>query len=280
MLCKAWRTLAGESSDGVDTQELTVMLLGRTLIQVFAGLSIWLQAVSSGAGAQITALCIFTQEVTGLRRQSAFIHVDTRARSEVGFVAHVTVAPEGADGVDALTVLAQIWHHQTLVDISSIGGVARSKWTHLFVLDGPRQWTELTLCPPPSACVAAALRFGHTVPVCGRLLAHGLQNLHVTVALSIVNTLGSSGAGLKAVVAFAAVTPHCVDTTPVLTDARFGTTLVQIHTSLSIWSALHTRWADTHEGTNQVLAGHALRVTVIQTFCTLILVSAHALIIS
>lgn len=77
MLCKAWRTLAGESSNGVDTEELTVMLLGRTLIQVFTGLSIWLQAVSSGTGAQITALCIFTQEVTGLRRQSAFIHVNT-----------------------------------------------------------------------------------------------------------------------------------------------------------------------------------------------------------
>lgn len=37
------------------------------------------------------------------------------------------------------------------------------------------------------------------------------------------------------------------------------------HASLSIWSALHTRRADTHEGTDQVLTGHTLRVTVIQT---------------
>ena len=41
----------------------------------FAGLSIWLQAVSSGAGAQVAALCVFTQEVAGFRRQRALIHI-------------------------------------------------------------------------------------------------------------------------------------------------------------------------------------------------------------
>lgn len=34
MLGEACRTLAGETSDGVDTQELTVVLLGGTLIQI------------------------------------------------------------------------------------------------------------------------------------------------------------------------------------------------------------------------------------------------------
>lgn len=132
----------------------------------------------------------------------------------------------------------------------------------------------------------------------------------------LTNTFSSSGARLKAVVALAAVTSHRVDTAPVLTDSRLGTTLVEVcqytkeqrrggwrkwrtrdnpvttqqlvcedscerhrletrlptHTSLSIWSPLHARRADTHEGTNQVFTGHALGVTVIQTLRTLILV--------
>lgn len=36
---------------------------------------------------------------------------------EVSFVAHVTVTAEGSDGVDALTVATQIWHHLALVDV-------------------------------------------------------------------------------------------------------------------------------------------------------------------
>lgn len=34
MLSEAWRTFAGEPTNGVDTQELTVMLFGGTLIQI------------------------------------------------------------------------------------------------------------------------------------------------------------------------------------------------------------------------------------------------------
>lgn len=44
----------------------------------------------------------------------------------------------------------------------------------------------------------------------------------------LTNTFGSSGARLKTIVALTAVASHCVDTTPVLTDARFGTALVQV----------------------------------------------------
>ena len=44
-------------------------------LPTFASLSIRLQAVSSGAGAEVAALRVFTQEVTGLRRQSALIHI-------------------------------------------------------------------------------------------------------------------------------------------------------------------------------------------------------------
>lgn len=57
---------------------------------------------------------------------------------------------------------------------SAIGGVARSKWAQLLVLQGARQGAELALGPPASTCVAAALRLGDTEPVGGRLLAHCL----------------------------------------------------------------------------------------------------------
>lgn len=40
-----------------------------------AGLSVWLQAVASGAGAEVAALCVLTQEVTGLWRQGALVQI-------------------------------------------------------------------------------------------------------------------------------------------------------------------------------------------------------------
>lgn len=43
--------------------------------QTFAGLSVGLQAVSSGTGAQVAALRVLTQEVTGLGGQRALVHV-------------------------------------------------------------------------------------------------------------------------------------------------------------------------------------------------------------
>lgn len=44
-------------------------------------------------------------------------HTDTGSGSEVGFVAHVAVAEEGADGVDALAVATRILQHLALVDV-------------------------------------------------------------------------------------------------------------------------------------------------------------------
>ena len=44
----------------------------------------------------------------------------------------------------------------------------------------------------------------------------------------LTNTFGASGTRLKAVIALTAVTSHCIDTAPVLTDARLGATLVQV----------------------------------------------------
>lgn len=69
---------------------------------------------------------------------------------------------------------------------SAVGGVPGSQRTHLLVLYGAGQGAEFTLRAPASARVAAALRLGDAVSVGGRLLAHGLQNLHVTEALPVV----------------------------------------------------------------------------------------------
>lgn len=40
--------------------------------------------------------------------------------------------------------------------------------------------------------------------------------------------------------------------------------------ALSIRSALHSWWADAHEGANEILAQHSSRLAVVQTLCTLI----------
>ena len=69
---------------------------------------------------------------------------------------------------------------------SAVGGVSGSEWAHPLVLHGAGQRAQLALRPPAPACVAAALRLSHTVPVGGRLLAHDLQNLREAEALSVV----------------------------------------------------------------------------------------------
>lgn len=154
-----------------------------------------------------------------------------------------------------------------MLPTSAVGGVPWSQRAHLLVLDGARQRAELALRAPASAHVAAALRLGHAVPAGGRLLAHGLQDLGVAVALPVVwrggegearvspkpllagspkplphiklhplnrrrsvltDAFGSGGAGLEAVVALAAVAAHRVDAAAVLADARLGAALVQI----------------------------------------------------
>lgn len=147
-----------------------------------------------------------------------------------------------------------------LLPTSAVGGVPWSQRAHLLVLHSAGQWAELTLRAPASAHVAAALGLGHAVPAGGRLLAHGLQDLGVAVALPVVwrqegrsegelnhvpapspsplvvppaqrvltDTFGSGGARLEAVVALAAVAAHRVDAAAVLADAGFGAALVQI----------------------------------------------------
>lgn len=67
-----------------------------------------------------------------------------------------------------------------------VGGVARAERAHLFEVDGPGKRAELALRPPPAAHVAAALGLGDADAAGGRLLAHGLEDLGVAVALPVV----------------------------------------------------------------------------------------------
>lgn len=45
------------------------------------------------------------------------VHTDAGCRGKVGLVSQITVTAERSDGVDALTVLTEVWHHLTLVDV-------------------------------------------------------------------------------------------------------------------------------------------------------------------
>lgn len=62
------------------------------------------------------------------RRRTEISHTDTGGCSEVGFVAHVTVAAEGSDGVDTLAVAARILQHLALIDVCRQG---HNKQSHL-----------------------------------------------------------------------------------------------------------------------------------------------------
>lgn len=82
-----------------------------------------------------------------------------------------------------------------LLPTSAVGGVPWSERAHLLVLHSAGQRAELTLRAPASAHVAAALGLGHAVPAGGRLLAHGLQDLSVAVALPVVWRWGRRSEG-------------------------------------------------------------------------------------
>lgn len=94
-----------------------------------------------------------------------------------------------------LTTLMYFFYHNNKISClnsmyfcltSTVCGVSRSKWAHLLVLYGAGEWAQLTLGPPASTRIAAALRLGHAVPVSWRLLAHCWQSLCVTEAFSVV----------------------------------------------------------------------------------------------
>lgn len=58
-----------------------------------------------------------TEEEADERRGRRTSRTDAGGGGEVSFVAHVAVAEEGADGVDALAVTTRILQHLALVDV-------------------------------------------------------------------------------------------------------------------------------------------------------------------
>lgn len=280
MLSEAWRAFAVESSNNVHTQELAVVLLGGTFVQVFANLPVFLQNISSWARALVAALCVLADEVTWFRGLVTLIQIHTGCACDICCVAQPAVAAEGANAVDALSVLAEVGQNLALIDVSPISGVPWAMRTHFLVLGGSKKGAELTLRSPTAPTVAAALRFGDQVAVGGRHLAHGLQYFSEAEALAGVNTLCARGTDFKTLIAVAAVTSHRVDAAAVGADSRLGAALILICAALSIRSALHSWWADAHEGANEILAQHSSRLAVVQTLCTLIQISAHSSVIS
>lgn len=67
------RAFAREAADGVNTQELTVMLLGCTLVKIFAAPSVLLQNIALGAGTLVTPFCVFAYEIAGFGSLVALI---------------------------------------------------------------------------------------------------------------------------------------------------------------------------------------------------------------
>lgn len=156
MLCKSWWTLACKSSNGVYTQELAVVLFGLTLIKIFTSLPILLKNVPPWTRAQVTALCVFTDEVARLWRLDTLVHVHTGGACNVSGVAQFAETTEGAHGVDALSIPTQVRHDFAFVNISAISSVAGAMGTELLVVAGSRQGADLTLIAPASASIAAA----------------------------------------------------------------------------------------------------------------------------
>lgn len=92
MLGKARRTFTSEAANGVNTQELTVVLLSCTLIKIFAAPSIILQNVTFRAGTLVTPFCVLADEIAGFGSLVAFVQVYAGSPSDVRSVASFTNA--------------------------------------------------------------------------------------------------------------------------------------------------------------------------------------------
>lgn len=210
----------GESSNSVHTQKLTVVLLGAAFIQISAALGVVLKHVSAWTGAQIPAVSVLTDEVTGFRSLNTLVYIHTLRACDVSGVSWFTDAAEGAQCVQTPTVLTQIAHHLTLVDILSISGVPGPQRAHLPVVCVSGQRAELTVGPPAAAPQTAALRLADAHTTAGAHLTHGLEDLREAEALPVIHALGSAGAGTEALVTHTPVAAHRVLAAAILTDAR------------------------------------------------------------
>lgn len=90
VLCKSGRTFTSEAANGVNTQELAVVLLSGTFIKIFAAPSILLQDVAFWAGTLETPFCVFADKIAGFGCLVALIQIYTGSSSYIWSVAIFT----------------------------------------------------------------------------------------------------------------------------------------------------------------------------------------------
>lgn len=281
VLGEAWGTAAGEGADGVDTEELAVMLPGGALVKVSADPAVLLQPVATGAGTQEAAFSVFAEEGARWGGLAAFIHIQAGCGSGVRCIPGLAVAAEGAQAIDALAVGAQVGKHMALIHILTVGGIARAVGAQLPVGGCARQGAELAAGTPGTATPTAALSPGGHLAAAGRSLACGLQHLGEAGPLAGVVALGEAGAGLEALVTVTLEAALGVDAAAVGTEAGLGAAFIVICAALpGAQLGPCAGGADAGEGANEVLAQHAPGMAVLLAICTLVHISAHGPILS
>lgn len=275
VLGKARRTFTREAADGINTQELAVVLFSCTLVKIFAAPPIILQNVAFGARTLVTPLCVFADKIAGFGSLVALVQIYTGRPSDILGVASYAVAMIGPSVIDAFPVSAHIMDNLALIDICSIGHKSSAVGAEFFESHGPLERANLTVGTPAAPAVAAALGLGDGVPVAGANLTHVLEHLREAVPFPVVEALVLGGAGREAVVALAGVAAPGVEAAPVLADPRPGLTLVLVDAAFSVRSPLIPRPTDAHVQADEVLAFHLFFSTVVFPFYTLILVFAH-----
>lgn len=165
MLGKPRRAFACEATDGVNTQELTVMLLGCTLVKIFAAPSILLQNVALRAGTLVTPFCVFAYKIAGFGSLVAFIQIYTGGPCYIRSVASFTDAVIGPSVVDTLPISANIMNNLALINICSVGHESSAVGTELLVSHCALERADLTVGSPASPSITAALGLGDGVPV-------------------------------------------------------------------------------------------------------------------
>lgn len=263
-LGEAWGTAAGESTDGIDAQELAIVLPRGALVQVSAGPAVVLKQITPGAGAQEAAFRVSAEEGTWLRVLGALVHIQAGGGGGIRCVPGLAVTTERAHAVDALAVGTQVSEHAALVHISSLGSVARAMGTQLLVGRGAGQRAQLTAGAPAPAAPAAAHGPGHSLAAAPVGWARGLQHLGEAAPLPDIVALGEARAGLEALLTVTPEAAHGVDAPAMGADAGLGAAFILIYTAVpGARLGPRARRADACKGADEVLAQHAAGVAVL-----------------
>lgn len=174
VLGKARRAFACEATNGVNTQELTVVLLGCTFIKIFTAPPILLQNIAFRAGALVTPFCVFAYKIAGFGSLVALVQIHTGSPCYIRCVASFTDAMIRPSVIDTLPVSANIVNHLALINICSIGHESAAMGAQFLVSHSALERADLTVRSPASPSITAALGLGDGVPVARANLAHVL----------------------------------------------------------------------------------------------------------